>query len=152
MLARLRLTWSILSGATFRAAEVAASGEAGMRSARSVLCSRLLSGRNKPPQLRSEELLFSTMRGSGPGGQAMQKSSNAVVWTGETWGPPSCKRLSAAGLVLRHHKDLLATVDNIALRSLGAQVVKHIPTGLTARCEDTRSLQRNRNLAISHLE
>uniref|UniRef100_A0A7S3A4I2 Prokaryotic-type class I peptide chain release factors domain-containing protein n=2 Tax=Rhodosorus marinus TaxID=101924 RepID=A0A7S3A4I2_9RHOD len=63
----------------------------------------------QPPKLNPEDVEYKYMRGSGPGGQAMQKSSNAVV-------------------------------------------AKHLPTGIQSRSHETRSVLRNKSLALASLE
>ncbi|XP_071493463.1 mitochondrial translation release factor in rescue-like [Diadema antillarum] len=59
---------------------------------------------SKLPELKEEELQESFVRGSGPGGQATNKTSNCVV-------------------------------------------LKHIPTGITVKCHQTRSQSENQKIA-----
>ena len=63
---------------------------------------------SKVPKLSTEDLEETCVRGSGPGGQAVNKTSNAII-------------------------------------------LKHIPSGLIVKCHQTRSLSKNREIALEIL-
>ena len=63
---------------------------------------------SRVPKISNEDLEESCVRGSGPGGQAVNKTSNAII-------------------------------------------LKHVPSGVVVKCHQTRSLSRNREIALEIL-